>query len=209
MIIIPRMTNLIVDKSNNRMREYLLNQVSDENIINTFIYRWTGYEISRYFEYETKYTLAKIKGEDFIESDANKLLYDWCMTDFASVYYNYIDYYTQRINVYNAMYPSLSSDEVKAKLETLLKTTTTIGSKGMVSDLPNKQLSEDKWYDYPSTTDKNDSTTETDDSTMMLSMYRAYMGGLRNIYLEFAEKFSDCVMHTFSGGDMEWYTQLS
>lgn len=219
MMIVPRQSILIMGTRNTDIsseiegqgyKDIFTDSTDADKFFEVFEDRWQDYEVTKYYDYEMEYIKKTVNGVTFdADQLARNILDDWFEQAVTPVLYMNIDYYNQRLKVYKAMYPDLKDIDVESKLRTLLKTTTTTGNKGMVSDLPNKQINEEAWYDYPSTTSKTDATTETDDSTMLLSMYRAYLGGLRNIYLEFAEKFSDCFMHTFSGGEMEWYTRLS
>lgn len=75
------------------------------------------------------------------------------------------------------------------------------------SDLPNKVVAPDDYEDYPSaadihkagTTDTNTSsgTSTTYYDNEFLDMKRQYMRQLRNVYEEFADRFSDCFIHLF------------
>lgn len=178
----------------------LIDDSTLRNFVKIFTGRWQGYECSNYDSYVIGCITGKITDSESAQKDA---MMKWINESFLPVYITYYEYYSQRLRIYNAMYPDLADVDVGAKIKELIKTESVTGLKNINSDLPNKQINEDDYFSYPTNTSKQDSTAETTDSTMLLGMYRSYLGGLRNILLEFAEKFSDCFMHTFSGGEME------
>ena len=90
-------------------------------------------------------------------------------------------------------------------------------TRGIHVDLPNKQIDPDDIYTYPSDADKSNSESSTSnhntrdienqgasdttntyvDNTRFLEMKARALRLIRNLYLDFAEKFSDCFIHIF------------
>lgn len=68
-------------------------------------------------------------------------------------------------------------------------------------DLPNKVVSEDDIYKYPSNGDKG-KTTYTDNSKFIY-LKRQYMNQIRDLYREFANKFDDMFLHVYVEEDFE------
>ena len=80
-----------------------------------------------------------------------------------------------------------------------LGTTKTVTSNGksIGVELPNKIISPDDIFDYPSDAAKDENVVSTDDKSIFLTMKQRYIRQLRNCYNEFAEKFSDCFIHIY------------
>lgn len=60
-------------------------------------------------------------------------------------------------------------------------------------DLPNKQISPTDYYKYPSAVDKK----TNDDPARFLLLKQQYLSQIRNLYREFASRFTDCFIHIF------------
>ena len=75
--------------------------------------------------------------------------------------------------------------------------TSTNNAQDIHVDLPNKKIDADDIYLYPNDGNKGTSTTTTTDNALMLRMKREYLRQIRNLYNEFAMKFTDCFIHIF------------
>lgn len=66
-------------------------------------------------------------------------------------------------------------------------------------DLPNKVINADDIYKYPSSGDKGNTsaTTTYTNPELFLKLKNQYLRQVRNLYNEFAMKFSDCFIHLF------------
>lgn len=60
-------------------------------------------------------------------------------------------------------------------------------------ELPNKQISPTDYYKYPSAVDKRENT----DPARFLLIKQQYLSQIRNLYREFASRFTDCFIHIF------------
>ena len=60
-------------------------------------------------------------------------------------------------------------------------------------ELPNKQISPTDYYKYPSSVDKRENT----DPARFLLIKQQYLSQIRNLYREFASRFTDCFIHIF------------
>lgn len=182
----------------NSLRNYVITDFIDdthrEALVQAVINRWSKYEIATYDEY---YDLID-EGET--EDDAISACYARWENGYAKPTFNqHKDYYIEKMRIYEAMYPDLKDTDVMEKLKGFIVTDSESGYEGRHIDLPNKKISTDI-YDYPSSGDKSSASDKTTDSTLIQGTYRTYLNGVRNIYMEFAERFSDCFMHTFING---------
>ena len=89
--------------------------------------------------------------------------------------------------------------------------TSATNDKGIHVDLPNKQIDANDIYRYPDSGDSNETSTNTTDSTTSkttgeitrtynaryLDLKRAYLNQVKDLYREYAERFSDCFVHLF------------
>lgn len=83
--------------------------------------------------------------------------------------------------------------------------------KGIHVDLPNKQIDADDIYKYPDSGDSTDTNINTTDNVTSkstgeiirtynaryLDLKRAYLNQVRDLYREYAERFSECFVHLF------------
>jgi len=93
--------------------------------------------------------------------------------------------------------------EYDKKLDWINFHISTIGVEGtdtnLHSELPNKQISADDYFAYPTDTNKdntNSTTTATDPSKLM-SLRRQYLSQIKDYYREFALRFSQDFIHMF------------
>lgn len=118
-------------------------------------------------------------------------------------------------NEYQSYYKELLDNyEKKFEWDTkgLTRTTTsnrtgssTDNSEGITVDLPNKVIDKADYFKYPSGADKgtaNNSSTSDETRTVTMNdnfifMKNQYMNQIKNLYREFALKFSDCFVHIF------------
>ena len=89
--------------------------------------------------------------------------------------------------------------------------TSATNDKGIHVDLPNKQIDANDIYKYPDSGDSNETSTNTIDSTTSkttgeitrtynaryLDLKRAYLNQVKDLYREYAERFSECFVHLF------------
>lgn len=74
------------------------------------------------------------------------------------------------------------------------------GSEAIAVELPNKKIDADNIYKYPdsgskdSSTNSSSGTTTVYDTSAFLELKREYLDQIRNVYEEFAGRFSDCFM---------------
>lgn len=70
-------------------------------------------------------------------------------------------------------------------------------------DLPNKKIDAEDIYKYPDTGDKGHTESESGGETTVtdygafLELKRAYLDQIRNVFEEFAYRFSDCFLHLY------------
>ena len=119
----------------------------------------------------------------------------------GQVFNQHQGYYSELLNKYDEDYQISLRDMTKKVVDTSRRGTS--HSEGISVDLPNKKISEDNIYAYPDSGDKNTSgssssgQTITDDKGALLSLRKEYLDQVRNIYEEFAYRFSDCFLHLY------------
>ena len=64
-------------------------------------------------------------------------------------------------------------------------------------ELPNKKIDENDIYKYPNDANKGNTVITNRDNSLFLRMKREYLRQIRNLYNEFAMKFTDCFIHIF------------
>lgn len=124
-------------------------------------------------------------------------------------------YYEQMLDGYDREYDyetGLSDITTSATTSEADSTgTSTTAEKGIHVDLPNKQIDAEDIYKYPDSGDSNDTNTNTTDNTTSkttgeikrtynaryLDLKRAYLNQVRDLYREYAERFSECFVHLF------------
>lgn len=132
---------------------------------------------------------------------------------FTDVFNLWKDYYEERITAYEKQYDYTVGNRRRTVKSSGINTTGTQDSNGSSNnkhteiELPNKQVSP-SYEGYPNAIDKDDATDEAhksyDSNTILndevttffddefLDLKRKYLEQLRNIYLEFANKFKEC-----------------
>lgn len=159
--------------------------------------KYASYEISNYDDYFGYLYVDKLTSDNA----KAKCLDEWGVF-VTSVFDTHYEYYRDKLAVYKSTYlDSMTSDTIKEKLKELITTNNHYygTTKNKHSDLPNKKIDADDIYNYPTDTDYNDSDSNTDstDNTMLLSLYRSYLNGVKNIMNEFAGRFEDCFCHSY------------
>lgn len=105
------------------------------------------------------------------------------------------------------LYMSMTFNEFEAQYAELLDkysedygnledyTTVSSTTKDKHVELPNKQISDDDMYNYPDSGNKSDSSTT--DPSLLLSLRKTYLAQVRNLYREFAMRFSGNFIHMY------------
>ena len=97
---------------------------------------------------------------------------------------------TDTLNEYKAYYEEMISNyEKEYDYATAISRT----DETVHVELPNKQISPTDYYKYPSSVDKR---TNTDPARFLL-LKQQYLSQIRNLYREFASRFTDCFIHIF------------
>lgn len=87
--------------------------------------------------------------------------------------------------------------------KTSLEGSVTNEDKSIYVDLPNKKIDESDIYAYPSSGNKdngktmNNSTSTTTNNADMIRLRVQYLSQIRDLYRDFALKFSDCFIHIY------------
>lgn len=121
-----------------------------------------------------------------------------------SVFNEYKAYYIELLNTYEKKF-EWDTKGLTRVTNVDRNSTNTNNSTNLNVDLPNKQINASDYFKYPSSGDKLDTTNtidgnETRTTTMndnFIFMKNQYMSQIKNLYREFALKFSDCFIHVF------------
>lgn len=101
------------------------------------------------------------------------------------------DYYEEVLDTYDKKYDidDLNQRIVEASIEPNLEE--------QHIDLPRTASTSNKISSIDKSTGSSESTTTTTDMSTLISIKNQYIRQIRNVYREFATRFSDCFLHVF------------
>lgn len=125
-------------------------------------------------------------------------IYEICGETYGEFKYFMID----TLNVHKKYYEEMIDNydkEFDYSVATIRKTKSKGNQKNVNVDLPNKKIDAIDIYSYPSSGDKTDSENEIsyEHPDIFLTLKKQYMNQIRDLYREYAEKFSDCFIHIY------------
>jgi hypothetical protein len=135
------------------------------------------------------YRIAFPMTDDITKKEYSKKLLSYIDTSIQQILNEFSPYYLEMIKAYEKEYDYATG---------ITRTTT---SNSMNVDLPNKVIDSNDIYKYPSSADKG-SVTTTDNSHFLI-LKRQYMNQIRDLYREFASRFSDLFLHIYVKEDFE------
>ena len=148
-------------------------------------------------EFNGIWDFNEISGETILEEER------FLDSDFA-VYY---DEFLEQITNYNKSFNYEDAIKRKVTSETIGTANSTTENKELYSDLPNKKLDASDFFNYPTSTTKNNGTgSNTTDETstrteennaLYISMKNAYIRQIHDYVRDFCYKFSNCFLHIF------------
>lgn len=116
-------------------------------------------------------------------NDEYNTLFSYTMNCITSFIRQWKDYYIEMIDNYEKEYDYQTG------------ITRQVEAKGIAVDLPNKKVDDTDIYKYPSSGDKT--TSVVTDNSKMIYLKKQYMSQIRDLYIEFANRFKDMFMHIF------------